>query len=242
MILSETAKRAIIAYGGFEIWQNNTFIEAEVSVKGLAFTLKQRCFFERVNIEMKINTPNSSITPIGKDKNIIGILEGNNVRLEDADRNIVSERLNPRDYFPYGRRLLYWDDLDMAYFANYAFWNYLTLPKLLMNETIEWTEKREGVLEAKFPETIPTHSRIQEFHFDTITGLLLQHNYTADIISKYAKAAHVIVNHITIDELTFPSIRLVTPRTKRGGALKKPILIDIIVHNLKLTNAINSKL
>ena len=39
MNLSLTAHKAITAYGGIELWENMKFIEAEVSVRGLAFTL-----------------------------------------------------------------------------------------------------------------------------------------------------------------------------------------------------------
>ncbi len=234
-MLTLTAKRAIEAYGGMELWHNHKYVEAEVSVKGLAFTLKRRPFFNSAKIKMEINRPFIKITPIGKDKNTTGVLDGDNVRLEDPDGNILSERNHPRSYFPFGRRLFYWDDLDMAYFANYAFWNYFTLPNLLTSEEIEWKEKGEGFLEATFPYTIPTHSKIQEFHFDTTTGLLLQHNYTADIISTLAKAANVVTEHKNIDGMTYPSARVVTPRNKNGKALGKPVLIDIKIHSYRLT-------
>jgi hypothetical protein len=235
-MLSLTAAKALEAYGGLEFWQNNKFIEAEVSVKGLAFTLKRRPFFNHAKIKMEIGRPFSKITPIGKDKNISGILDGNDVRLENENGNVIAERKNARTFFPYGRRLFYWDDLDMTYFTNYAFWNYFTFPNLLLNNNIKWIEKAEGFLEATFPVNFPTHSTIQEFHFDKITGLLIQHNYTADIISKLAKAANVIVDHKKIENFSYPSARIVTPQSKHGKALKKPVLIDITVHNFETTN------
>lgn len=235
-MLSLTARKAIHAYGGDVYWQNHKYIEAEVSVTGLAFTLKRRPFFEHAKIKMEIARPFSKIIPIGKDKNICGILNGNDVRLENANGLTIAERKNARDFFPYGRRLFYWDDLDMAYFANYAFWNYFTLPNLLRNDSIQWVEKSEGCLQAAFPENFPTHSKIQEFHFDKQSGLLVQHNYTADIISKLAKAANVVLEHKRTNTLLYPSSRIVTPRNGEGKALKRPILINITVHDLRLTN------
>lgn len=235
-MLSLTARKAVDAYGGKELWQSNKFIEAEVSVKGLAFTLKRRPFFEHAKIKMEVGRPFSKITPIGKDKDISGILDGKDVRLENTNGTIIAERKNARDFFPYGRRLFYWDDLDMAYFANYAFWNYFTLPNLLTSNAIEWTEKSDGFIQATFPDNFPTHNKIQEFHFDKITGLLIQHNYTADIISKLAKAANVVIDHNKTDTIIYPSSRHVTPRSSNGRALKRPILIDITVHNFRLTN------
>ena len=234
-MLSNTAQKAIEAYGGIKLWQQSRFIEAEVSVKGLAFTLKRRPFFDHAKIIMEIGSPYSKITPIGKDKNISGVLIGNDVRLENSEGIVLAERKNARDFFPYGRRLLYWDDLDMAYFANYAFWNYFTLSSLLMNAKIEWFEKGNGILQATFPENFPTHSKIQEFHFDKSTGLLVQHNYTADIISKLAKAANVTCGHKESEGAVYANSRLVTPRNSDGKALKWPVLIDIQVHDFKLT-------
>jgi hypothetical protein len=236
MNLSPTAQHAIDAYGGSDLWKSHKFIEAEVSVKGLAFTLKRRTFFEHAKIKMEIARPFSKITPIGKDKFISGVLEGKDVRIENADGEIISERINARDFFPYGRRLFYWDDMDMAYFANYAFWNYFTLPNLLTDARIEWKENEIGVLSAVFPDNIPTHSTKQEFHFDTKNGLLIQHNYTVDIISKLAKAANVVKEHKKSENVIYPSSRLVTPQNGKGKPLKSPTLIDITVYDFKLTN------
>ncbi|MEC4050474.1 hypothetical protein OX284_013610 [Flavobacterium sp. SUN046] len=234
LILSTTAQKVIAAYGGKELWTNATSIKAEASVNGLAFILKLRPYFNHIQIELAIDRVYCKITPIGNNPNISGILEGDSVRLENEKGEVIAERLNPRSYFPYGRRLFYWDDLDMAYFANYAFWNYFTLPKLLLNDQIQWREIEEGHLRAHFPETIPTHSKIQDFYFDKNSGLLLQHNYTADIISKFAKAAHLITNHDNNSSLIFPSERIVTPRSKSGSPLKAPILIDIKVHKYQV--------
>lgn len=236
MTLSKTAQKAIVAYGGIDLWKNHKYIEAEVSVKGLAFRLKRRPFFEHAKIKMEIARPFSILTPIGKDKYISGVLDGKDVRIENAEGQIISQRKNARDFFPFGRRLFYWDDLDMAYFANYAFWNYFTLPNLLTDSRIKWTEKDNCVLSAVFPDCIPTHSSKQDFYFDCTTGLLLQHNYTADIISKLAKAANVVREHNKSENVIYPSSRLVTPQNRKGMALKRPTLIDITVHNLKLTN------
>jgi len=183
---------------------------------------------------MEIDRPFSKLTSIRKNKNITGVLNGADVWLEDVKGNIIAERKNARTYFPNGRRILYWDDLDMAYFANYALWNYFTFPKLLMNLTIEWEEEETGVLKAVFPETVPTHSKEQEFYFDKFSGKLMQHNYTADVISKFAKAANVVTSHQKINGLLYPSARKITPKLASGKASKFPVLIDIQVHEYRL--------
>ena len=96
----------------------------------------------------------SRITPIDRNRDISGVLDGPDVHLENSRGEVIRERKKARRYFPGGRRLFYWDDLDMAYFANYAMWNYLTLPALLMRKDIVWKEIEAGLLEAIFPEEI----------------------------------------------------------------------------------------
>jgi hypothetical protein len=234
-MLSKLAEKALQAYGGAELWQKSKYIEAEVSTKGLLFTLKNRTIFNHAKIKMEIGKQFSKITPIGKAENIAGVINGKDVWLEDEKGNILSERKDARTYFPYGRRLFYWDDLDMAYFANYAFWNYFTLPKLLMNSSIIWEEKEDELLTANFPDTIETHSKFQQFIIDKNTGLLKQHNYTAEVVSKLAKATNVIFEHSIENEILYPSSRTITPIRKNGNAMSKPVLVDINVHKFILT-------
>ncbi len=232
--MNTTAEKAIAAYGGQDLWTNATTIEAEVSAWGWAFTLKRRPFFKHAKITLDIARPFVRLTPIGKDPQITGVLDGHDVRREDAMGQVIAERKNARRYFPGGRQLLYWDDLDMAYFANYAFWNYFTLPALLMRADIHWRELEPGWLEATFPASLPTHNPVQRFRFDLETGYLIQHDYTADIISRLATAANVVLEHKSGAGLMYPSRRLVTPRAPSGKALPGPTLIAITVHDFRV--------
>jgi hypothetical protein len=236
-MLTPTAQKAVEVYGGRKRWLEASRIEAEISVHGLAFMLKGRPFFRHARIEMAVQRPYSRLTPIGRNPSITGVLDGPDVRLEDRGGNIVAEREQARQYFPNGRRLFYWDDLDMAYFANYALWNYFTFPRLLLNDHIHWEEIRTGLLRGTFPDTIPTHSRIQSFHFDLATGLLRQHDYTVDIISPLATPANIVTDHQPQSGFLFPTSRVVTPRTGSGKVLKMPVLIAITVHRLSMKEA-----
>jgi hypothetical protein len=229
--LNQTLEKAITAYGGRKRWAKARSIEAEVSADGLAFILKQRPTFKHARFVMDVSRPYSRITPIGKRPSITGVLDGSDVCLENANGDIIQERKNARRYFPGGRRIFYWDDLDMAYFANYATWNYLTLPSLLMRRDIMWKEVEAGVLEAVFPDGIPTHCQVQRFRFDRDTGLLLQHDYTAEVISSLAKAAHIVLNHSESGGFQYTSHRRVTPRFFKGKPLPFPTLIEITIHD-----------
>jgi hypothetical protein len=235
MSLTETAEKAIAAYGGLALWQNAKKLEVEISASGLAFTLKRRPFFRHAKMVLDVHRPFSSLTPIGLDSCVTGVLDGPNVRLENKQGQLISERRNARDYFKINRRLFYWDDLDMSYFANYASWNYFTLPALLMREDIVWKELEPGRLEARFPDAIPTHSRVQRFRFDRETGLLIQHDYTARIISPLAAASNVVLQHAKNSAgVVYPSIRRVTPKGPKGIPLGGPVLIRLEIHDYRL--------
>lgn len=228
----------ITAYGGEETWSQARYIEAEVSAKGLAFVLKGRPYFQHAKMLMEVARPFCRITPIGRQEGISGVLDGLDTRLEDAQGNIIASRKNARNYFTWNRRLLYWDDMDMAYFANYAFWNYFTFPALLTNPEIVWEEQPGNVLKATFPDSIPTHSTVQYFRIDEKSGLLSQHDYTARIISRFANTANVVLEHGNSNGIPFTAKRRVTPGLGNGKYLPAPVLIDIDVHNFRLLTSL----
>jgi hypothetical protein len=235
MSLTETAEKAIAAYGGHTLWQNAKTLEVEVSAKGLAFTLKRRPFFRHARMVLDVHRPYSTLIPIGRNPSVMGVLDGPDVWLENAEGQVIAERRNAREYFKIGRRLFWWDDLDMTYFANYASWNYFTLPALLMREDIDWRELEPGLLEARFPDEIPTHSRVQRFRFDLETGRLIQHDYTAQIISPLAAASNVVLQHAKNSEgVLYPSVRRVTPKGPKGRPLSGPVLIHLDIHNYRV--------
>ena len=232
--MNEIAKKAISAYGGEDLWSKAKSVELEFSASGWAFKFKHRKNFQRVKATMEVARPYCRITPIGRCSDITGVLDGSTVRLEDRSGKVIQERAMARQFFPGGKRFLYWDDMDMAYFANYAIWNYMTLPSLLMRDDIIWEALQDGVLEATFPSDIPTHCEKQRFRFDPESGLLVQHDYTADVMGRFAKAAHVIQEHSEHKGITFTSKRRVTPRAANGQPMANPTLIAIEVHTFHL--------
>jgi hypothetical protein len=230
-------QKAIDAYGGRSRWARAGALVAEFSAGGLAFVLKRRPRFHRATVEMDLARPFSRIVPIGKTPGVSGVLDGRDAVLVTAGDRVIRRRRDARRYFPGGRRALYWDDLDMAYFANYAMWNYLALPALLMRSDVDWRAVGPGCLEGRFPETLPTHCRRQRFTFDDRTGRLVQHDYTAEVIGRWARAAHVVLAHDANGGVAFTSRRRVTPRSPRGRPLPGPVLIAIRVHRFRMREA-----
>ena len=234
--LPAAACRALDAYGGEAFWRTARSIRATVSTTGLAFVLKWQRPFERIRMECTVREPHVRLTPIDRFGNS-GLLKSGDVSLEDSSGIMIASRQNARSFFPYGRRLFWWDSLDQTYFAGYALWNYLAFPALLMRKDIRWEERGPHRLMATFPEYLPTHCREQEFLFDPVSGFLRQHNYTADVMGGWAKAANRVLEHGTWNGVPYPSHRLVTPRKKDGSAASGPVLIDLMIHDWHIVSA-----
>ncbi len=229
-----TLQKALAAYGGEAFWRAARSIRATVSASGLAFTLKGRRPFHRIAVDCQVSEPFARLTPIDRSGNT-GVLTGGDVSLENPSGSVIANRRNARSFFPYGRRLFWWDSLDQTYFAGYALWNYLLFPALLLRQDIHWEQTGPNRLLARFSENIPTHSRAQEFLFDPDSGLLRQHNYTAEVMGGWAKAANVVVGHGAWYGIPYPSHRRVTPRKKDGSPSGGPVLIDLIIHDWYVT-------
>jgi hypothetical protein len=233
MEMADLQQRVVGAYGGESPWRESTAVEITYSAWGWAFRLKWQRPFRKAHARLDISQPRAIIAPIDRRGNT-GVLDGHDVRIEDANGNGLASREGARSLFPGGRRLLWWDHLDQTYFAGYAIWNYMVLPALLLREDIEWTQVRESSLEGRFPSTLPTHCERQQFHFDPETHLLRQHDYTANVIGGWAKAAHVVLEHQTEGGVPFTSKRRVTPRGADERPRSGPLLVGIDIHEWRL--------
>lgn len=224
--MTPLAERVLEAYGGRALWQGAREVRLELSAWGWAFRLKWRPSLRRARVIIDPRAPRTQITPIDRRGNT-GVLDGTAVRLEAAGGRVLGSRREPRALFPYGRRAVWWDALDLTYFAGYAAWNYFALPALLLRRDIAWTQLSERTLQARFPPELPTHCPRQEFHFDS-EGLLRQHDYTAEVFGGWAGAAHVVLEHATSPAgIHYTSRRRVTPRRPDGSARPFPLLVGI---------------
>jgi len=222
--LTRTAARAIEAYGGAERWLRADRIEAVVSVTGLAWWLKMRRPVPSTKLRIELHTPRARLDPIDR-TGLIGILDGKDARLEDHSGQVVASRSEARKFFPGGRRIFYWDSLDLAYFAGHAMWNYFAFPRLLLRPEIKWEEIAFGVLEAHFPPDLPTHSAVQRFHFDPKTGLLCRHDCTLDAVGPWAQVTQVVDHYRERDGIPYFGLRTVHFRRRDDSRIPWPVLI-----------------
>lgn len=232
--LSPTAARALEAYGGGAVWKAATAVESTVSVGGLLFQLKGINIPPHARITVEVQRPHTVIAPVDEAGDI-GVLDGFSVMIVAPDGRILEQRADARDHLQNASISTKWDRLNLVYFLGYAFWGYYTLPYQLMRTDIEWTELRDGVLQADYGTNLPVHSRIQRFWFDTKSGLLRRNDYTPVAADPNARVANVVFEHGVSNGVPYMSKRRVkTSLEQYGWVLPFPDFITIDVEGWRL--------
>jgi hypothetical protein len=235
--MNELLDLAIAAHGGMDRWRQLRTLRVRFSAGGLLFAAKgQRRALDDVEALVDVTRPRTTLVPYPSPGRR-GVFEPERVWIEADRGELLEERQQPRAAFGRVRQRLWWDRLDVLYFAGYALWNYLCLPFLLarpgfvLAEIEPWTEggERWRRLRVTFPADVPTHSPRQVFHFDA-RGLLRREDYTADIVTSRARVAHYCFDHQAFSGLVVPTRRRVVPRRADGRALAGPTLAWLEVH------------
>jgi hypothetical protein len=238
-------------HGGLDRWHETAQVKARVRSGGLLLRTKvgrsARRALSDYEIRVAVDEPRASFIPYPSPGRR-GVWASDGVRIETDQGIAVAERRDPRRRFS-GlvnlRRQLRWDDLDILYFAGYAMWNYLTTPYLLTRDGIQvregepWREPGESAdwrrLEVSFPPGLDTHSAEQTFYADA-DGLLRRHDYTAEPVGSWARAAHYLDDHVEAGGLTFPTRRRVRPVGPRNRSLPLPTLVSIDLDDVDTVN------
>ena len=79
-------------------------------------------------------------------------------------------------------------------------------------------------LDVTFPPGLDTHCPRQSFLYDDELRLR-RHDYTAEVVGRWAHAAHACEGHVEAGGLRFPTRRRVTPRGPGGRPLPGPVLV-----------------
>ncbi|MBX7434604.1 hypothetical protein JDV09_21260 [Mycobacterium sp. Y57] len=241
---SELLDRVLDAHGGIDRWRAARTIHARARTGGLL--LRTRVPGNRLadyHITVDVQHALTVMDPFPRDGRR-GVFDGGAVRIEASDGSVLGSRSRPRDAF-FGRaglrRNIRWDALDSVYFGGYAMWNYLTTPYLLTRDGVvavegePWTEAGETWhrLNVDFPPGIVTHSPRQTFYFDA-DGRLRRHDYVAEVIGGWARAAHRCTDHVEAGGLVFPTRRWVRPIGPGNRALPFPTLVSIELSELRV--------
>lgn len=162
-----------------------------------------------------------------------GVFEDGDVRIE-GQGPIERDRSSAR---PTSRKL-WWDHLDLLYFAGYALWNYVAVPHRLWDlphhELPPWSEQDHEWrrIEVQFPPEIHTHSPVQTFYLDD-AGRICRHDYVAEVFGSWARAAHFGSHHLKIGDAWLATRRKVVPRLPNGRALRRPVLVWISLDDVR---------
>lgn len=217
----------IAAHGGRPRWQAVERIEARLSSAGLAFSLHlQARALEGLRLTLRPHAREVTLHGYGG-PGWRGIWVPDQVRLLDPQGDLVTRRIEPRAMFSRLDRQVRWDRLDLLYFAGYALWNYLSFPFILEEPGVSLLESSApDRLVARFDASLPTHSAVQTFHLDA-AGLLTRHDYTADVIGRWARAANFCLASDVVEGLRFYTRRRVYPRLLGDAVLPFPTLVWI---------------
>jgi hypothetical protein len=240
----ELLDEVLEAHGGLDRWRAAASLEAKIRSGGLLLrTRVPGTRFAAYRAEVAVAEPRVVFDPFPREGQR-GVYEHRRARIEDKSGRTVAEREDPRVAFS-GlsglRRNLRWDALDATYFAGYAIWNYFTTPLLLTRGGIElsdgepWSEDGETWrrLDAVFPPQIDTHSARQSFYVDA-EGRIRRHDYTAEVVGRWARAAQMLADHRSFDGLLFPTSRWVRPVGPGGRPLRLPTLVWIDVTSVSV--------
>ena len=228
--MSQLLDDVLAAHGGAQRWRAVSAISARGRVAGL---LPQRFSGDKLAgfaVTVRVGEPHTVLHDFPR----VGeraVFDRGEVRIETRDGEQLDSRSDPRSAF-FGlsgiRRNVRWDPLDVAYFAGYAFWNYLSAPFLLTRVDVTdggpWRQWRR--LDATFPAQIATHCRHQTFYVDA-DGLIRRHDFVAEPVGRWAAAALQCDRHREFDGLVFPTRRRVLPRAPGGRVLSRPTLLAL---------------
>jgi hypothetical protein len=229
----------LAAHGGLERWRAVTALTAHGRFGGL---LRSRFPGNRMaNLTVRARLAHQHAVFDGfPQADQQAVFDRGDVRIETRDGDLICTRAAFTGLSRL-RRNLRWDALDAAYFAGYAFWNYLSTPLLLMRDGVAITEggnwleagERWRRLEVTFPPDVHTHSRHQTFYIDD-AGLIRRHDYVAHPIGRWAHAAHYCNDHQHFAGLVFPTHRRVRPRGPAGRTLPHPILVALDIDHIEI--------
>jgi len=232
-------EKVIQAHGGAARWRKLAAVEAVISARGFLFTAKRRPVLDHVRVRASIHEPRFIFYDTPRRGHTAELNGDREVKITGPDKRVVSSRMMPRAAFRSLRRQLYWDDLDFIYFGGYATWNYLVTPFLFLREgfVFEVLEPLSGIecpfrLRANFPDDLPTHCKTQIFHFDR-NYLLRRLDYTAEVVGRWAHAAHLCEDYQDFDGIKIPTTRRVRPLFIGSRPLPGPTLVALDIHGFQ---------
>ena len=241
---AKIVEKVFQAHGGAGRWKNLAAVEAVISVRGFLFKAKRRPVLDRVRVRASTREPNFTFYDYLQPGHTGELRGDEEVRITGLKNEVLSSRRRPRSAIQGLRRQLYWDALDFIYFGGYATWNYLVTPFIFLRGGFQFeklapltADPDSGVrLQVIFPDDLPTHCKRQIFYFDR-NYLLRRLDYTAEVVSRWAHAAHICEDYQSFDGLKVPTKRRVLPLPIGNKPLPGPVIVAIDIHEFELISS-----
>lgn len=239
--MSTLVQRTIEAHGGLARWRQFAQARAHIRTGGVLWTIKrQPGVLDDISVRVALHRQWASHAPF-VEASWRTSFEPHRVAIEATNGQVVEERLAPRDSFAGHTLDTPWDRLQLAYFAGYAMWTYLTTPFLFAMDGVAADELppwREGGelwrrLRVTFPAGIATHSTAQTFYVN-VDGLLTRHDYDADVLAG-SPVAHYLHDYREISGLQVPTRRVVLARRPDGTPAPDPQIVTIALTDVEFT-------
>lgn len=237
--MNELLTRVIDAHGGLERWNELDTVSARLAQGGALWGLKgQEGVLDDVVVTASLHEERASHRPFGAaDRHSSFTPE--RVAIETDDGTVVEALDQPRGSFVDPEAP--WSTLQLAYFAGYAMWTYLTQPfsfKLPGFETTEldaWEEDGEHWrrLRVIWPSNLATHSKEQTLYFND-DGHLVRHDYDVEVTGG-TTAAHYASDYTEVVGIMLPTKHRIFPRTPEGQSLDEPLIVAIDLSEIAFT-------
>jgi hypothetical protein len=159
---NDLLKLAIEAHGGLARWNAFRTLEAEMSITGAIWHIKQKPdMFRHIVAAIDMHAQRVEIRSFTAPDRHSSFTPGR-IAVESTDGRVLESRDNPRSSFAGHSQQTPWDDLHAAYFCSYALWTYFstpflyTYPGVATEELSPWHEDGEQWrrLKVTFPGSI----------------------------------------------------------------------------------------
>jgi hypothetical protein len=222
---SALLERAVARHGGWTRWRTIEEIGGRVAKLGGAIPAVKGLGRSFPPPGIAVVRPHAWTTRFVDypEPGVDGIFAGGDVRLVSSGAGagaILAESRRHRATFRGARKWRRWSPLDAIYFFGYALATYWSLPFVLERTTLVRADARS--LTVDFPDELESHGRRQRFFFAD-DGLLVRHDYRAEILSSWATGTHLSDGYVDAGGLPLASRRRVVLRLG-GVPLPVPIL------------------
>ena len=211
MQTQEFLERCILKHNHSYLWKPEASINLEISsMSGLIPKLKGATKYFNKPLKVEVFPYNQKVLFRGNhDWGEVEYSKGNVIFKKDNSQNSFNHRKN----FNGINKLRLWSLQDTFYFFGYALITYYSVPSIIKDLELvsELTCGELKGFKVKFPEVFDTHCPVQSFFFDK-SGLLVRHDYTAEIISKFSSGSHFTTNYIEKSGVLVAKTRIVKMR------------------------------